>query len=161
MLERELDPQTEERLHQDLARTFSDERLEQIKCKRYLRHSIRLPYLLRVRSSVIRCATLKRELVFIFLSLCRIDSRLVQQRIFNVLKAFCLMYTNITYEQGMSFIAGVLVLLTDEEVSTTNHLSPLNTRANGRGPPSYTTSTTACLLDVCAGDAQVLCRRHV
>lgn len=78
MLERELDPHTEERLHQDLARTFSDERLTQIKCK-------------------------------------RIDSRLVQQRIFNVLKAFCLMYTNITYEQGMSFIAGVLVLLTDEE----------------------------------------------
>lgn len=35
MLERELDPHTEERLHQDLARTFSDERLTQIKCKRY------------------------------------------------------------------------------------------------------------------------------
>lgn len=71
----------------------------------------------------------------------RIDSRLVQQRIFNVLKAFCLMYTNITYEQGMSFIAGVLVLLTDEEVRNNNRLRTFSlfsffSPRNGRSTPS-------------------------
>jgi hypothetical protein len=127
MLERELDPHTEERLHQDLARTFSDERLTQIKCKRY---PPPCHFVARARACVracVRCGRRRARDVARSRSLnvetnSRIDSRLVQQRIFNVLKAFCLMYTNVTYEQGMSFIAGVLVLLTDEEVRNNNRL---------------------------------------
>jgi len=77
---RELDPTTRERMQQDLARAFSDERMTQIKCERTETSRVTL-----------------------------------QHQIFNILQVFCLMFPKVKYEQGMSFIAGVFVLLTNEE----------------------------------------------